>query len=56
MWWPPDCDVVATKSLSGGHHIIIWIKNIFCSGTSGAPYIGLLKTGHGKNDAYSWKN
>jgi len=22
MWWPPDSDVVATTSLSGGHHII----------------------------------
>jgi len=22
MWWPPDSDVVATKSLSGGHHIL----------------------------------
>jgi len=22
MWWPPDSDVVATTSLSGGHHIL----------------------------------
>ena len=28
MWWPPDSDVVATTSLSGGHHIL-----------SGAPHI-----------------
>ena len=22
MWWPTDSDVVATTSLSGGHHIL----------------------------------
>ena len=41
MWWPPDSDVVATTSLFGGHHILSGghqIKDIFCSGTSGAPY------------------
>ena len=32
MWWPPDSDVVATASLSGGHHILSGghqIKKIF---------------------------
>ena len=32
MWWPPDSDVVATTSLSGGHHILSGghqIKKIF---------------------------
>ena len=34
--------MVATTSLSGGHHILSGghqIKNIFCSGTSGDPYV-----------------
>ena len=103
MWWPPDSDVVATTSLSGGHQIAMWwpvdttslsrghhiltqeeqriphtslsgghqiisaghqiamwwplhrylvattyylvatkYKNIFCSGTSGAPYFYII--------------
>jgi len=38
---------VATTSLSGGHHILSGghqIKNIFCSGTSGAPYFSATQS------------
>ena len=47
MWSPPDSDVVTILYLISDHHIAIWWpphiiwwlpdKNIFYSGTSGAP-------------------
>jgi len=43
MWWPPDSDVVATTSLSGGHHILSGGHQIaMYRGILGSSCVGLL--------------
>ena len=41
MWWPPDSDVVATTSLSGGHHILSGVHHILTQEEQRIPHTSL---------------